>query len=409
MRSPRLLMLLAVVLGLVLLLAACGEDDVADEPEEPDDDEEVVDDEPEDDEEAPEDEEAAEDEEPADAEELDADVEAAGDLCEGDAADVEAPEGYTVGLVTDIGNVDDGTFNQYAYEGQLAAAECFGIDESDLVVVETQSEADYDRNISSVLAAEPDVVITVGFLLQDATEQYAQDNPDVNFIGVDQFSDGDIENFVGLQFREDQGGFLAGAMAALMTESNVIAAVGGPEEVPAIPRFLNGYAQGAAHVDEGVNVLDIYLTSFNDPAEGRSAAEQFLGEGADVVFGAAGVTGSGAIQAAAESDAWVIGVDQDEYYTTFGEGDVTGADRIVTSAVKRVDVGVFEQIRADIEDTFEPGNFTLDAANEGITYAPFHDADVPDDVADQIEEVRQGLADESIETGVDPATGELLE
>ena len=408
MRSPRLLMLLAMVLGLVLLLAACGEDEVADEPEDPDDDEEVVDEEPEDDPEEPEEEEAPEDgDEPEEAADLDADVEAAGGLCEGDAADVEAPDGYTVGLVTDIGNVDDGTFNQYAYEGQLAAAECFGIDESNVVVVETQSEADYDRNISSVLAADPDVVITVGFLLQDATEEYAGENPDISFIGVDQFSDGDIENFVGLQFREDQGGFLAGAMAALMTESNVVAAVGGPEEVPAIPRFLNGYAQGAAHVDESVNVLDIYLTSFNDPAEGRSAAEQFLGEGADVLFGAAGVTGSGAIQAAAESDAWVIGVDQDEYYTTFGEGDVTGADRIVTSAVKRVDVGVFEQVRADIEDTFEPGNFTLDAANEGITYAPFHDADVPDEVGDQIEEVRQGLADGSIETGVDPATGEL--
>jgi basic membrane protein A and related proteins len=131
-----------------------------------------------------------------------------------------------------------------------------------------------------------------------------------------------------------------------------------------------------------------------------------MGEGADVIFGAGGPTGSGGVRAAAEAGNWGIGVDQDEYFTTFQGGDAPGADRLATSAVKRVDLGVFENIAAAIQDSFEGGIFTLDAANDGITYAPFHDAEIPDDAAARLEEIRAGLADGSIDTGLDPVTGE---
>ena len=170
-------------------------------------------------------------------------------------------------------------------------------------------------------------------------------------------------------------------------------------------RFVNGYEAGATYIDESINVLSVYTDSFTDPAQGASAAQQFLGEGADVIFGAGGQTGSGGVQAAAEAGAWGIGVDQDEYFTTFGGGSSPGADRLATSAVKRVDLGTFTQIGEILAGSFTGGIFTLDAANGGITYAPFHDADIPEDAAAQIEEIRAGLADGSIETGIDPVTG----
>jgi basic membrane lipoprotein Med (substrate-binding protein (PBP1-ABC) superfamily) len=125
-----------------------------------------------------------------------------------------------------------------------------------------------------------------------------------------------------------------------------------------------------------------------------------MGEGADVIFGAGGPTGSGGVKAAAEAGVWAIGVDQDEYYSTFSGGTAPGSEYLATSAMKRVDLSVFRNIASAIEGTFEGGIYTLTAANEGIVYAPFHDAAIPADIAAQIEEIHSGLADGSIETGV---------
>jgi basic membrane lipoprotein Med (substrate-binding protein (PBP1-ABC) superfamily) len=318
------------------------------------------------------------------------------------AGDVELPEGFSVVLVTDIGKIDDRTFNQYAYEGMEGAAECFGFETS---YIETASEADYARNIETALSSDPSLVVTVGFLLAADTLAAAEANPDVQWIGIDQFQEAYPDNYTGVLFREDQGGYLAGTMAGLLTESNVIGVVGGREDVPPVVRFVNAYETGAKAVNPDVNVLSIYNESFTDPAKGASDAAQFIGEGADVIFGAGGPTGSGGVQEATQQGLWGIGVDQDEYFTTFNGGEAPGSEFLATSAIKRVDLGVFDNIASAIAGSFAGGIFTLDAANDGITYAPFHDAEIPDDVAAQLEEVRQGLADGSIDTGVDPITG----
>jgi len=324
------------------------------------------------------------------------------DVCASEYADVEVPEGFSVGLVTDIGRVNDGTFNQYAFEGMQADEECFGIETN---FIETSSEADYARNLETILASDPDVVVTVGFLLATDTLAAAEANPETFFIGVDQFQPEYPDNYVGILFREDQGGFLAGAMAGLLTESGVVGVVGGREDVPPVVRFVNGFEQGAKSIDESINVLSVFLPSFTDPAAGASAAQQFLGEGADVIFGAGGLTGSGAVRAATDAGVFGIGVDQDEYFTTYEGGEAPGAEFLATSAIKRVDLGVFSQIAAAVQGDFSGGIFELNAENNGITYAPFHDADVPEEAATQIEEIRAGLADGSIDTGVDPVTG----
>jgi basic membrane lipoprotein Med (substrate-binding protein (PBP1-ABC) superfamily) len=325
------------------------------------------------------------------------------DECEAAQADgVEAPEGFRVNLVTDIGRIDDGTFNQFAYEGMTAAEECFGFETS---YIETVSEADYATNIATTLSDQPDVVITNGFLIATDTLAAAEDNTEVNFIGIDQFQEEFPPNYVGVLFREDQGGYLAGVLAASLSESGVIGVVGGREDVPPVVRFVNAYETGAQSVNPDIRVLSVYNESFTTPDKGASDAAQFIGEGADVIFGAGGQTGSGGVAAAAEQGVWAIGVDQDEYFTTFNGGDAAGSEYLATSAIKRVDLAVFRNIVAAIQGEFEGGVYTLEAANDGITYAPFHDAEIPEDVAATLEETRQGLADGSIDTGVDPVTG----
>ena len=315
----------------------------------------------------------------------------------------------SVCLVTDVGRVNDGSFNQSAYEGMLRAAEEFSLDET---YIETQNPADYAANIQTCLDNGAGVVVTVGFLIADATLSAAEANPDVYFIGVDQFFTADApDNVVGLQFREDQAGFLAGAMAGLVTESNIIGGVYG-EEIPPVIKFRHGFEAGARHVNPDVELLGVYISSFVAPAEGAAAAENFIGEGADVIFGAGGPTGSGGILRAAELGVKVIGVDQDEYFTTFGGGETPGSEFIITSAVKGVDEGVYQMLDALTEGNFEwptEGVYVLDASVDGIGFAPANGADVPEEVTEQVQAIFEELKSGELETGIDPVTGALLD
>ncbi|MDX1992198.1 MAG: BMP family ABC transporter substrate-binding protein [bacterium] len=312
-------------------------------------------------------------------------------------------------LVTDSGGVTDGTFNQLAFDGMVQAGEEFGLETQ---VIESSSPSDFEPNINTCLDGDYDVVITVGFLLADATLAAAEANPDVYFIGVDQFVAEGPENLVGIQFREDQAGFLVGAMAALVSESGTIAGVYGID-IPPVIKFRNGFEQGARYINPDIETLGVYIDSFEAPDRGADAAEQFIGEGADVIFGAGGPTGSGGITFAAQEGVRVIGVDQDEYFTTFGGGESPGAENLITSAVKRIDVGVYNLLSAlagSDEFEFEGGtNYILDAANNGIGFAPAHDAEVPEEVVAQVNEIFELLASGELETGVDPASGALLD
>ena len=314
----------------------------------------------------------------------------------------------SVCLVTDIGRINDGTFNQFAYDGMQRAVEEFGLEDT---FIETQNPTEYETHINTCLEGGYDIIITVGFALGDATHTAALDNTDVYFIGVDQdFSGVDpLPNLVGLQFREDQAGFLAGAIAALMTETDIVAGVYGLDIFPVI-KFRNGFEQGAKYINPDITTLGVYIPDFQAPDQGQEAAIQFIGEGADVIFGAGGPTGSGGITYAAAEGYYVIGVDQDEYFTTFGGGESPGAEFLITSAMKRVDNGVYDMIVAASSGEGFPDNSTyvLEIANDGIDFAPSHDADVPEDVIEQIIAIREGLRDGSIVTGIHPVTGEFL-
>jgi basic membrane lipoprotein Med (substrate-binding protein (PBP1-ABC) superfamily) len=312
--------------------------------------------------------------------------------------------------------VNDGTFNQFAHEGAVEAVEDYDLEYD---FIETESETDYAANIQTCVDEGFDVVVTVGFLIQDATNTAAVANPDVYFIGIDQFLADGPTNFAGVQFREDQSGFLAGVLAALVANENeedVIAGVYGID-VPAVKRFRNGFEQGALYINPdweiGTNILGAYSDSFIDQAQGISLAQQFIGEGAFVIFGAGGPLGSAAIAEAASQGIYVIGVDQDEYLTTFAEGEVEGAEYIISSAQKRVDQGVYDMIAALADgdmDVFPGGNnYLLDAELNGVGLAPAHDSDVDEAIYEEVDAVLELLIEGEVETGVDPVSGDLAE
>lgn len=317
----------------------------------------------------------------------------------------------SVCLVTDVGKINDGTFNQFAYEGMLTAAEEYDLETT---FIETAAQTDYAANIDTCISEGFDIVVTVGFLIADATLGAAQENPEVYFIGIDQFVFEGPANYVGIQFREDQSAFLVGALAALVTESNVIGGVFGID-IPPVVRFRNGYEQGiqymASLLGKEVRILGVYIDSFTAPDRGAAAAQQFIGEGVDVLFGGGGPTGSGAIAAAAAEGVYVIGVDQDEYFTTFGAGETPGADRIISSGIKRVDVGVRDMVAAlagGMMDAFPGGgNYVLDVANGGMTYGGPNESDIPQEFYDVLAQIQAALADGTLVTGVNPNTAEI--
>ncbi|MBN1812349.1 MAG: BMP family ABC transporter substrate-binding protein [Anaerolineae bacterium] len=319
---------------------------------------------------------------------------------------VPVTEEFQVGLVTDVGKVNDGTFNEYAYTGMMQAADEFGLENA---YIETQQPTDYEKNVEQFVDEGFDMIVTVGFMMGETTQKEAEANPDVNFAIVDYAYDPAIPNVMGLVFREDQAGFMAGALAGLMTKSKTVGIVAGME-IPAVKKFRNGYENGVHYVCPECTVIGVYIDSFTDPARGKAAAESQMAEGADVIFGAGGPTGSGGILGAAQQGVWVIGVDQDEYFTTFKGGEEAGADRLLSSAMKRVDVAVYTAIKAAVEGTFKGSTLVLDASVNGVGLAPFNDTegDVPDEVKAKLDEIFGMLAAGTLDTGVDPVGGDML-
>jgi len=207
-------------------------------------------------------------------------------------ADCPKPEVLCVGLVTDVGEIDDKSFNQSAWEGvQRAERELGAI----VNYVETKDAKDYAANIDLFIEKGYDVIVTVGFALGEATIEAAKAHPEVKFIGVDQFQAEAVPNVAGLIFAEDKAGFLAGVLAAEMSKSNKIAAVLGTNLVPPVVAFKEGYENGAKYVKPDIQVISTYHpggldTAFTDPKWGADQAKLAIDQGADVIFGAGGKT-----------------------------------------------------------------------------------------------------------------------
>ncbi len=310
-----------------------------------------------------------------------------------------------IGLVTDVGEIDDKSFNQSAWEGVLSAETCGAT----VNYIETKSSEDYAENIAEFAENDYDIIVTVGFALGVATAEAAALYPDVTFIGVDQFQGETLANVVGLVFHEDHSGYLAGVLAARLTQSNVIAAVLGTDQVPPVVAFKEGYEAGALATNPDLTIISTYHPgaidqAFTDPEWGAATAKQALDQNADVVFAAGGKTGNGGLIEVANAvgddgpPPFCIGVDSDQWETV-----PEAHPCLVSSAMKLVDVGVADIIMQIAEGTVPAGNFFGQAA-----LGPFHDlADaVPDDVVAELETVKAGLADGSISTGYGVAAEE---
>ena len=321
--------------------------------------------------------------------------------------DCASEEVLCVGLVTDVGEIDDKSFNQSAWEGVQRAADELGAQTD---YIETRDATDYGANIALFGDNGYDVIVTVGFALGQATLEASQTYPDVDFIGVDQFiapeapegweGEWPPANVSGLIFPEDQSGFMAGALAGMLTESNTIAAVLGTDLVPPVVAFKEGYEAGARYVNEEVEIISTYHpggldVAFTDPEWGASTAAQALDQGADVIFGAGGKTGNGAlIEVASHEGVYCIGVDSDQWETV-----PEAHPCLVSSAMKLITPGVAELVRASHDGNFPSGNYVGD-----VGLAPFHDFEdeISQDIKDRLEEIKAGLESGEISTGYNP-------
>jgi basic membrane protein A and related proteins len=314
--------------------------------------------------------------------------------------DCTTEEIFCVGLVTDIGKINDRSFNQSCWEGIQRAQAELG---ARIEYIETVDVRDYGANIATFAEEGFDVVVTCGFEMVDATVEAAALYPGTDFIGVDQFQAEPVEGVAGLTFPEDRAGFLVGALAVFMSENHQVGAVCGPDSAPPVWRLGQGYQAGAAYADElSGTITEVYVVyhdggseAFIDTEWGAETALTMVDQGADVVFGCGGLTGNGAITAAAQAEAYVIGVDTDQYFTL-----PEAAPRMLSSAIKLIEPGVFELIRLSREGNFPSGNYVGD-----VGYAPFHDLDheIPAEVKAQMEQIYADLQDGSLRTNVPPA------
>ena len=319
------------------------------------------------------------------------------------AATVTCDTKIKVGLVTDVGRINDKGFNQSAYEGMqaalAAAPTCFETE-----YIETTSQSDYATNIAQFTDSDSNVVIGVGFLLGDALGDAAKANTDIKFISVDGVPGKGhdetwaTQNGESLFFAEDQAGYMAGVLAASLSKSNHVGVVGGLVVVPPVERFVEGYIDGAKSVDAATKVDFVYTTSFTDPPQGSSAAKQMIDSGADVIFAAGGLTGNGALEAACQAtDVFAIGVDTDQFLTL-----PSVQKCIVSSATKNVLGAVRDSLLRIAAGQFKAGFHTDDASTNGVGLAPFHDQDskVSAETKTLLETTLAGLADGSIKPNV---------
>lgn len=308
-----------------------------------------------------------------------------------------------VGLVTDVGKVDDKSFNQSAWEGVKDAATTNGYQAQ---YIETADQKDYATNIQKFVDQKYDIIVTVGFLIADATEKAAIANPNIQFIGVDQFQDPSKQhpkNFTGLVFEEDKAGYLGGALAAYMSKSGHIGAVLGTDNVPPVYRYGEGYRQGALSVNSSIKVDTIYHednNAFNDPDWGSKTAGTLISQGADVIFGAGGKTGNGALVGIAQNAAqsgktlYAIGVDTDQYLTVPEAKAV-----LLSSATKDLKGGTSDLVTKAANKQAPGGNYT-----GKVGLAPFHDLDskVSADVKSKLTKLTQDLTSGAVKTNVAP-------
>jgi basic membrane protein A and related proteins len=307
--------------------------------------------------------------------------------------------------VTDVGGVDDKSFNQTAYAGVQAASQQFGWEGT---VLESQQQTDYERNITEFLQSDCDLIVTVGFLLGDATLAAATANPNQRFQILDFAYDPPVDNIWAQVYAVNEAAFMAGYVAASATQTGRVGTFGGIP-IPPVVDFMDGYALGVAYYNErhGTNVQvlgwdpanrdgGLFTGNFDSTDDGRRMGEALMDEGADIIMPVAGPVGLGTAAAVMErGNAYIIGVDSD---WTVSAPEF--ASIVLTSVLKRLDVTVVQAVEAVHTNTFTGGTQLANLANDGVGIAPFHglDAMVPANVKAELDQIRADIIAGTIRT-----------
>ncbi len=286
--------------------------------------------------------------------------------------------GFKIGMVTDVGGVNDGSFNQSAWEGLQRAAENFGCE---VKYIESKGDADFVPNIESFLDEDYDLIICTGYVMADAVRDAAELNPDQKFAIVDDASNADLDNVTCMMFEQEQASYLVGLAAGYTTESNVVGFVVGQAN-ETMNSFGYGYLAGVLDANPDATILQYNANSFGDASAGKTAVNTMVTKGADVVFHAAGGTGLGVIDGCKENGIWAIGVDSDQ--------SPLAPETILTSALKRVDNACYDATKKAILGTLEGGVATYDLAAGGVDIAPTTD-NLSKDVLEKIEDAKKDI------------------
>ncbi|HNR02887.1 MAG TPA: BMP family ABC transporter substrate-binding protein [Anaerolineaceae bacterium] len=299
--------------------------------------------------------------------------------------------------VTDTGGVDDKTFNASAWKGAQDAAAQLDIEAKYL---ESKEIADFEKNINAFIAEKCDIIITVGFLLGDATKAAAEANPNQKFSIVDFGYAPALPNVLGQAYQTDEAAFMAGYLAAGVTKTGKVGTFGGMQ-IPTVTIFMDGFARGVAYYNEvhgtAVETLGwdanaqtgLFTNDFSDQQKGSEMAISLMDEGADIIVPVAGPVGLGAAAAIKErGNAYVIGVDTDWFVSSPDYADIA-----LTSIMKNMDLATFEAIKAAKEGTFKGGTYVSNLANNGVQLAPFHNLDsmVSAELKAELETVKAGI------------------
>ena len=300
-----------------------------------------------------------------------------------------APEGkkIKVGLVTDIGGLNDRSFNQLANQGLQTAVKQLGVDGRVLI---SKQNSDYIPNLTTLAQQKYDLIIGNGFLMADAVETAAKKFPQQKFAIIDYsptLMKSKPTNVVGLPFKEQEAGYLVGYLAGLYAKDNggSVSSVGG-QKIPPVDHYIAGFQAGAKKANPSVKTLNGYSQSFTDQAKCKEIALDQIAKGSKVVFQVAGSCGLGAIDAAKEKSMQAIGVDADQSYL---------GPQIITSALKKVDVAVFDAIKSVQDNTYKGGaDVTASLKTNGVGIGKISTAGQK--YADQVKEIQQQILDGTI-------------
>ncbi|WP_172967161.1 BMP family lipoprotein [Halosegnis rubeus] len=335
----------------------------------------------------------------------------------GTETDGGANAATNVGIVYATGGLGDGSFNDQAQQGLQQAESAFDLQTNSLQPQEVSEFASLQQQFASSTDPSYDLISCIGFLQADALGGTATQYPDQDFQIVDSVPTNDddeqYDNVASYTFREHEGSYLAGTMAGLLTLDSFSAGAGetgsdstnlgfvGGVESSLIQKFEAGFMAGANAVNTDIDVQTNYTGSFNDPSAGREAASSMYSSGSDIVFHAAGNTGTGVFQAAQEAGKFAIGVDRDQSVTRESYADV-----ILASMVKRVDTAVYSAVEAKVNDSFETGSTTtlgLDDNGVELVLGQQLGGELPDSIVTEVESTRQSIIDGEIDVPSDPS------